>query len=385
MKDGLDGIAGDWDAVVVGAGPAGAVAGAVLAERGWRVLLVERSVWPRDKACGGCLNAAAVRMVREAGLGGALEGAVPLHRLAIHATEHAGPAARLTIELPEGAAVARSLFDAQLVAAAAGRGATFLPGTTARLVRSTEASAGFRDVLLSQGSAMLRVRARLLLACDGLGGQSLECEPWARWTIAPASRIGFSMTGGFSSAAEPGTVTMYVGPAGYVGAIRHADGATHLGASLDPAACHARRGPRPLVRQILRAAGIDLAAIDTLPFVGTRPLTARREAVAGYRAMAIGDACGYVEPFTGEGISWAIRGALSVARILPRSAGQLHRWDDRWTRSWQVAHQSQIAGRQRWCQGIRQLLRRPMLAGACLQTAHRLPWLPALVARRICA
>ena len=39
-----------WDAVVVGAGVAGGATAAMLAQRGWRVLLVERSAWPRKKS-----------------------------------------------------------------------------------------------------------------------------------------------------------------------------------------------------------------------------------------------------------------------------------------------------------------------------------------------
>ena len=39
--------------------------------------------------------------------------------------------------------------------------------------------------------------------------------------------------------------------------------------------------------------------------------------MAGYRVMVVGDSCGYVEPFTGEGMSWAIRGAIAVTSVLP--------------------------------------------------------------------
>ena len=52
--------ASDWDAVVIGAGPAGSVAASLLARTGRRTLLVERATFPRTKVCGGCLAPAGV-------------------------------------------------------------------------------------------------------------------------------------------------------------------------------------------------------------------------------------------------------------------------------------------------------------------------------------
>jgi len=58
-----------WDVVVIGAGPAGAVAARQLALRRFDVLLVDKSQFPRDKVCGCCVNAAAITALRRAGLG----------------------------------------------------------------------------------------------------------------------------------------------------------------------------------------------------------------------------------------------------------------------------------------------------------------------------
>src|SRR5690348_16494808 len=57
-----------WDVVVVGAGVAGAISALHLARSQLRVLLVEKSRWPREKVCGGCLNAAALRALANAGV-----------------------------------------------------------------------------------------------------------------------------------------------------------------------------------------------------------------------------------------------------------------------------------------------------------------------------
>jgi len=351
------------------------VAAALLARRGWRVLLVERSPWPREKACGGCVNAAAVALLRAAGLGDVLAGAADLGAMALHAGARV-----LQIALPAGVAMDRRELDARLVARAVAEGAVFWPQTLARL-----------DPLLNPGPRVVRflraginevARAQVVLACDGLRGGLLAEEPWARWTMAQPARLGFAATVE-AGVTPPGVLEMCIGRAGYVGLVRLADGRTHVGAALWPGACHARGGPRGVIQQILaQCRQPPIAELDGIRFLGTGPLTARRAAVAGPRVLAIGDACGYVEPFTGEGISWAIRGAVAAAGVLPARADG---WHDGLMGAWQDRHASAVGHRQRWCRRLRGVLRRPLLAAGCLAAARCWPGMPARLARRICA
>ncbi len=106
-----------WDAIVVGAGPAGSMAARELAVRGAQVLLVDRRVFPRDKVCGGCLNGQALAGLRAAGLGGLVErsGGVPLRSFRL------GMRGRtVELPLPSGMAVSRDRFDTGLAAAGGG-------------------------------------------------------------------------------------------------------------------------------------------------------------------------------------------------------------------------------------------------------------------------
>src|SRR5262249_5247946 len=114
----------DWDCVVVGAGPAGALAARELVLRGVSVLLVDRADFPRWKVCGCCLNARALGVLAAVGLGGLTRkcGSVPLSELHLAV---AGGSARLP--LPEGVALSREAFDTALVRAALAQGADFLP------------------------------------------------------------------------------------------------------------------------------------------------------------------------------------------------------------------------------------------------------------------
>ena len=119
-----------WDAVIAGAGPAGAVCAYLLARRGHSVLLVDKSDFPRSKVCGSCLNGAALSALAVVGLGElpARLGGVPLHAIQLQ-TAHC----HATLPLPVGLAVSRCAFDAALVRAALAAGAAFLPRTTATL------------------------------------------------------------------------------------------------------------------------------------------------------------------------------------------------------------------------------------------------------------
>src|SRR5262249_58903437 len=119
----------EWDAVVVGAGPAGSVTARELARGGARVLLVDKATFPRPKVCGCCLNRAALAALRAVGLGHipARCGAVPLSRVKLAAGRSAAD-----VLLPGGVAVSREAFDAALVAEAVSAGVTFRPGVSWR-------------------------------------------------------------------------------------------------------------------------------------------------------------------------------------------------------------------------------------------------------------
>ncbi len=95
-----------WPVIVVGAGPAGALAARELARRDRAVLLVDRAAFPRGKVCGCCLNARALATLAGVGLAdlAARHGAVPLRQLLV-----AGRGCRAQLPLPGGAVLARGV------------------------------------------------------------------------------------------------------------------------------------------------------------------------------------------------------------------------------------------------------------------------------------
>src|SRR5262245_27684568 len=147
-----------WEAVVVGAGPAGSLAARELARRGTSVLLVDRAAFPRGKVCGCCLNQWSLTTLRGVGLA-ELPGRCGAVRL--RAVRLAARRGRALLRLPEVAALSRERFDAALVEAAVQAGAAFLPLTRAALGGLTEEG---RRVVLRQGEQTWETSARVVLA-----------------------------------------------------------------------------------------------------------------------------------------------------------------------------------------------------------------------------
>src|SRR5512140_2837478 len=122
-----------FDVLVVGAGPSGASAAYWLAERGHRVVMVEKKRFPRDKTCGDGLTPRAVRQLHDMGL------AEPLTQFqrydGLRANAHG-----ITLEMPwpehpdfprSGYVVRRRDLDEMVAGAAVKAGATLLPATEA--------------------------------------------------------------------------------------------------------------------------------------------------------------------------------------------------------------------------------------------------------------
>jgi len=357
----------DWDVVVVGAGPAGAMSAVLLAQRGRRVLLVDHARFPRDKVCGCCINPVAMGVLEAAGLRGLLEraGAVTLRsvRLAVGRIS-------VDIPLPGGAALSRRTLDAAMVRAAMERGAAFLPGTSARL--SNPADAGRRAVLLRSGGKIATVGARVVLACDGLPGRLLDQEPDAEWIIDRQGRIGVATilpTG--SASCEPGRIYMAVGNGGYVGLVRLEDGRVDLAAALDGGQCRQVGGPGKLVERILADSGfVQVQGCGGAHYQGTPLLTRRRRTPGAWRVLAVGDACGYVEPFTGEGIGWAMVSAAAVVGVVERGIGG---WSEELVGEWTGVGRRLLGRRRAVCWAVTRALRWRRLAQAMVRLARSVP------------
>jgi flavin-dependent dehydrogenase len=364
-----------WPVVVVGAGPAGAVAAGLIARAGSRVLLVDRSSFPRAKVCGCCLNGRALTALADAGMADlpARLGAVPLRAFRLAA---GGREAELRLD--RGVSVSREAFDAALIRHAIECGADFLPAT--RAVHAVTRSEDTRSLLLSKQSAESEIAAQVVLAADGLGGSLLAEGRPAR--SRPGSRIGAGVVVDRAPAFyTPGTIYMATGTAGYVGLVRLESGALDIACALDPGAVRAAGGPGAVAANILEGVGWPVPAnLAEEGWRGTAPLTRQARRVSGHRLFGLGDATGYVEPFTGEGMAWAMSSAVALAPIA--SAAALA-WRPALESLWQQTHRSLVTRRQRVCRVAAEVLRRPWLAALAVYCLARLPVLGRPVVRHL--
>lgn len=362
-----------WDAVVVGAGPAGSLAARGLALKGASVLLADKAVFPRPKVCGCCLNPAALEALSRAGLAGLVEriGAKPLHRIRI-----ASGGREASVRLPGRQVVSRQALDAALVEAAREAGVRFMPGTAAQL---GEPGAGVRRVILRQGNERSVVEARILLAADGLSGNFLSGQTDWKPEVAPGSRIGAGAVLG-----EPGdfyeaeTIHMACGSGGYAGLVRLEDGRLNVAAALSFQEVR-DAGPAGVVKRILREAGFpEPLGLDAAAWSGTPPMTRRRKWAARDRVFLLGDAAGYAEPFTGEGIGWAMDSGLQV---VPLALEGIREWSRALEVLWARARRPLL--RQAASRLLSGLLRHPGAARTAFRLLELRPFLGERIVKQI--
>jgi flavin-dependent dehydrogenase len=201
------------------------------------------------------------------------------------------------------------------------------------------------------------IRARVVVAADGLNGQ-LTAQEGSRPDVKRGSRIG---AGTVADSAPtfycPGTIFMAVGRCGYVGLVRLEDGRLDVAAAFDPTFVRDSNGPGSAATTTLQEAGFPaIPDLQDRPWRGTPALTRTPRRVAGERWFAVGDAAGYVEPFTGEGMGWAVASAVAVAPLAARP------WHPGLAREWEATHARLIRSRQATCRIAARVLRSPRLS-----------------------
>ncbi|MFA9477392.1 NAD(P)/FAD-dependent oxidoreductase [Phycisphaerales bacterium AB-hyl4] len=365
-----------YDIAIIGAGPAGAMSAYRCAQHGAAVLLVDKARFPRAKTCGGCLGGEAIGVLERAGLATVHRScdAQPLHALRL-AT--AGRSAN--VPLAGGFAVSRRRFDHALVQTAVAAGVTFHDDTNAVVSHDNRVMLRHRGDG-NNGGASRQVHARVLMVADGIAGTCLADRPGFDWHVARRARVGFgAVLPGVGSGYEPGVIHMAVGRAGYVGVVEVEGGQLDIAAAVDARAMQQLCGPAATAARLLHDAG--LPAIDGLndaSWRGTPWLTRHRRRVADDGLLLIGDATGYVEPFTGEGIGWALCSA-EAATPLALNAIAKPAMAHRWTKH----HRQLFAARHRRCRLIATLLRRPALMRLAVALLDQRPALAHPITRRL--
>jgi flavin-dependent dehydrogenase len=347
-----------------------------MARSGASVLLIDRAEFPRWKVCGACLSAGALDQLAAVGLTRIADelGAVPLRTLVLSA---GGRRAHLPLEGTR--VVSRAALDTALVNSARDGGVEFWSGAKAT---SDEVGPGHRTVRVVRGGTVVDVAAAVVLDATGLG-RGLETTRGRRESVARGSRVGIGAT--FLDPAYPiraGALHMVVAREGYVGVVRDERGMLTVAAAVDPSALKERR-PRDIVAQILsRSRYAPLRGESVTEWRGTPLLTRSPNDVGAERLFRVGDSAGYVEPFTGEGMCWALSGARAVAPLAVAGARQ---WESALLDRWRAYHGQTFRRSRRLSGMLAPALRRPWLVSGALAALGVAPRLAAPLVRRAAA
>jgi flavin-dependent dehydrogenase len=314
------------DVAVVGGGPAGSLVATALARSGRRVVLFERSPTYRWRACGVFASPAAVGELRRAGFDGSiLAGLVrPIPAMRVETPE--GSAFRLTYG-DDGSLGApavgfdRPALDPALLDLARHAGVDVRTGTRVAAVGPGRIAARG-----APGGAPVVVEASLVVGADGIRSAVARAVGVAR-PGRIGRRVGLTFHVADPSPNEPRDARMIVFRGGYAGLAPVPGGRVNVGIVLDGSWAGRLRtcGADGVAGEVLGA--IPPAADDPVVWpaaercdeiAGAAPLGHRAARLAGPGWLLVGDAAGFLDPFTGEGLHRALVSARLAAVAIER-------------------------------------------------------------------
>jgi flavin-dependent dehydrogenase len=350
----------DAEVIVAGGGPAGAATAARLAAEGVDVLVLDRASFPREKACAEFLSPGAVDCLAQLGVLAPAAAAGAWQDGMRIVTERAAFTLRYRGGR-HGLGVARSVLDVLLLRGAAEAGARARERTD---VAGALVEAGrVAGVRLRDGEEL---RARFVVAADGLRSpvaRSLGLERRSSWP----RRLGLVTR--MRGVPPAGLGLMAVGRGAYCGVATVGGGETSVGLALAPGVRRSGEPAAHLVARVVEALPAVRAALEGSvrigPIRGIGPLARRVRRVAGPGYLLVGDAAGFTDPFTGEGVFRALRGAELAADAVRRALGRR----DGYPAGYVDARRKAFAAKQLACVGLQAALASPALFDHCLRRA----------------
>jgi flavin-dependent dehydrogenase len=370
---------------VVGAGPAGASLAIRLAREGTDVCVVDRARFPRDKPCGEFLSPGATPILEDLGVREAVEAAGARRLGRVRIVAH-GAAVELDFPDDQGAAswgysLSRRAFDAILLDAARTAGARVLEETRVDGVRFEPG----RVVVSARGGGdePLEIGARLVVGSGGrncpvaraLGSQRRDARArfdlLAHWSGRP-SHLG----GDGANGAEPVCELLVRGDR-YVAVAPIGNGRWNVNCVVSRSALRNEPDHGALYREVVGAAAsaeaapvgaaANAAPVEDVVASDVTPLRTGR--ATADRALLIGDAALFLDPFTGQGIYLALRSAALAAAAVPRALTT--RASRASLAPYEAARAAEFDARRRVSRALQAILYRPRAARAVIRALAR--------------
>jgi geranylgeranyl reductase family protein len=306
-----------FDAIVVGAGPAGSTTAYRLACGGASVLLLDRARFPRDKPCGGGLTGRALKLLPFS-VDPVVEDRTDLFELRLRY----GRRLERRSTVPLAAMTQRARLDELLARRAAEAGAEFRDGVRVDHVAADEAGVEVR-------AGGRTIRGDVLIGADGANGITAKAL-----SLAPGIEHGVALEGNVPHGAAPreryrGRMVLELGvvPGGYGWVFPKGD---HVNVGVGGWQV---AGPRlrDFLRRLCAEHGLPWEAVEALR--GHRlPMRRAPSPLARGRALVVGDAAGLVDPVSGDGMYEAfLSGRLAseaALDLLAGGRGSLDRYGD---------------------------------------------------------
>lgn len=314
-----------YDVVIAGAGPAGSVAATVLARAGARVALVDRAQFPRHKLCGDTLNPGVMAILRRLKLASMAEACgLPIAGMMLTGEDGTTVQARYPNALV-ARAVKRSDFDWALVKDAVAAGANFFDGTTVLepIVETNGLQSSVKGLWVRARGVKRAIRGTATIAADGRRsrlafGLGLSRHPPRprRWAVGVyAERVD-----GTSDMGE-----MHIRRGHYIGVAPMPNGLTNV-CLVKPASGGDPELGDPLaavrtalaIDRVLRERFARARFVAAPAVIGPLAIDATKAPVPDGLLLA-GDAAGFIDPMTGDGLRFAVRGGELAAEAALRA------------------------------------------------------------------